>query len=192
MKTSFRYLLFYKPFEVLSQFSREGTKRTLANYFPELQPDIYPVGRLDYDSEGLLILTNDKRLTHQLLDPSQAHPRTYWVQVEGAISQAALDQLRTGVTISVNGQKHRTRPALAQAIPEPVVPERNPPIRYRAAIPTSWVELTLTEGKNRQVRRMTAAVGFPTLRLIRVAIGNLQIGALQPGDWREVRPADLF
>ncbi|RYD53460.1 MAG: pseudouridine synthase [Sphingobacteriales bacterium] len=192
MKTSYRYLLFHKPFEVLSQFSEDGNKRTLAAFFPDLQKDVYPVGRLDYDSEGLLLLTNDKRLTHRLLDPSQVHPRTYWVQVEGVPSEAALKQLRAGVGISINGKKHQTLPAGATLLPEPIVPERNPPIRYRAAIPTSWIELTLTEGKNRQVRRMTAAVGFPTLRLIRVAIGNLQVGTLQPGDWREVAAADLF
>ena len=185
MQPSFRYLLFHKPFQVLSQFSREGGKRTLADFFPQLDKDIYPVGRLDYDSEGLLLLTNDKRLTHLLLDPSQAHPRTYWVQVEGLLTEEALRQLRTGVSLSINGRQHRTLPAQAMTMAAPEVPERNPPIRHRAHIPTSWLALTLTEGKNRQVRRMTAAVGFPTLRLIRAAIGAVQLGNLQPGQWRE-------
>lgn len=187
-----RYLLFYKPFQVLSQFSKEGDKQTLADYFPEIEKDIYPVGRLDYDSEGLLLLTNDKRLTHRLLAPAEAHPRTYWVQVEGAITEDALAQLRTGVTISIDGKKHPTLPAKATALEIPEIPPRNPPIRYRAAIPTSWIALTLTEGKNRQVRRMTAAVGFPTLRLIRAAIGNLKAGNMQPGEWREVAPETIF
>ena len=195
MKTAFRYLLFYKPFQVLSQFSVEGDKRTLADYFSGIAKDVYPVGRLDYDSEGLLLLTNDKRLTHQLLDPSQAHTRTYWVQVEGAVTEKALERLRSGVTISIDGKKHHTLPALATLVEAEKIreiPERNPPIRYRAAIPTSWISLTLTEGKNRQVRRMTAAVGFPTLRLIRVAIGDLEIENMLPGDWREVRPEAIM
>ncbi len=190
--SAYRYLLFYKPFQVLSQFSQESDKQTLADYFPEIGKDIYPVGRLDYDSEGLLLLTNDKRLTHRLLNPAEAHPRTYWVQVEGAVTEAASTQLRRGVTISIDGKKHRTLPAQATLLENPVVPERNPPIRYRAAIPTSWIALTLTEGKNRQVRRMTAAVGFPTLRLIRVAIGGLKAGNMQPGAWREVAAKEIL
>ncbi len=192
MAPAFQYLLFYKPFRVLSQFSPEGDKQTLADYLGDLPKDIYPVGRLDYDSEGLLLLTNDKQLTHRLLDPAEGHPRTYWVQVEGAITEAAMERLQRGVTIAVDGRKHRTRPARAERLGAVEVPERNPPIRFRAAIPTSWIALTLTEGKNRQVRRMTAAVGFPTLRLIRVAIGRLDAGGLEPGQWREVAPGALF
>lgn len=182
-----QYYLFFKPYQVLSQFSPEGDKQTLAHYFTHLPKDVYPVGRLDYDSEGLLLLTNDKALTHQLLEPRFAHPRTYYVQVEGAITTAALQQLSSGVTISINGTKHQTKPCKAKKLAAlPDLPERNPPIRYRKEIPTSWIALTLTEGKNRQVRRITAAVGFPTLRLIRYAIGNINIEGLGPGDFLEM------
>lgn len=177
-----QYYIFYKPYEVLSQFSPEGDKKTLAHYLSHLAKDIYPVGRLDYDSEGLLLLTNDKALTHQLLEPSFAHQRTYYVQVEGNITDDAITQLSKGVIININGKQHKTKPAIAKRIEEPSLPERNPPIRYRKNIPTSWISLTLTEGKNRQVRRMTAAVNFPTLRLVRYSIGKVTIGNMQPGD----------
>ncbi len=144
---------------------------------------MYPVGRLDRDSEGLMLLTSDGVLQHRLTDPRYEHNKTYWAQVEGIPTADALHQLRSGVTI----QEYRTRPAQAALLPaEPNVPPRDPPIRYRASIPTSWIELTLTEGRNRQVRRMTAAVGFPTLRLIRVAIGPLRLDGLAPGEWREL------
>ncbi|MGN6477483.1 MAG: pseudouridine synthase, partial [Flavipsychrobacter sp.] len=146
-----QYYIFYKPYEVLSQFSPEGDKKTLAHYLSHLAKDIYPVGRLDYDSEGLLLLTNDKSLTHQLLEPSFAHQRTYYVQVEGNITDDAVTQLSKGVIININGKQHKTKPAIAKRIEEPSLPERNPPIRYRKNIPTSWISLTLTEGKNRQV-----------------------------------------
>ncbi|MBS1778867.1 MAG: pseudouridine synthase [Bacteroidetes bacterium] len=177
-----QYYIFYKPYEVLSQFSPEGDKKTLAHYLSHLAKDIYPVGRLDYDSEGLLLLTNDKALTHQLLEPSFAHQRTYYVQVEGNITDDALAQLSKGVIININGKQHKTKPAIAKRIEEPSLADRNPPIRYRKNIPTSWISLTLTEGKNRQVRRMTAAVNFPTLRLVRYSIGKVTIGDMQPGD----------
>ncbi len=177
-----QYYIFYKPYEVLSQFSPEGDKKTLAHYLSHLAKDIYPVGRLDYDSEGLLLLTNDKALTHQLLEPSFAHQRTYYVQVEGNITDDALAQLSKGVIININGKQHKTKPAIAKRIEELSLPDRNPPIRYRKNIPTSWISLTLTEGKNRQVRRMTAAVNFPTLRLVRYSIGKVTIGDMQPGD----------
>lgn len=181
-----QYFVFYKPYEVLSQFSPEGDKRTLAHYLSHLSKEIYPVGRLDYDSEGLLILTNDKALTHQLLEPKFAHKRTYLVQVDGDINDEALTQLSKGVTISINGKQYKTKPAVAKKITAPELPERNPPIRYRKNIPTSWISLTLTEGKNRQVRRMTAAVGFPTLRLVRYSIEKLTLDKLEPGDWVEM------
>ncbi|WP_276133101.1 pseudouridine synthase [Polluticoccus soli] len=185
------YYIFYKPFNVLSQFSPEGEKSTLADFFKEIPKDIYPVGRLDYDSEGLLLLTNDKALTHRLLDPKFAHQRTYWVQVEGEVTQQAIEQLSSGVLININGKQHKTKPAIAESIKgEPVVPERTPPIRFRKNIPTSWLSLTLTEGKNRQVRRMTAAVGFPTLRLIRYSIGRITIGELQPGQFKKLEPRE--
>ena len=182
-----RYYLFYKPYQVLSQFSAEGDKRTLADFFKGIPKNVYPVGRLDYDSEGLLLLTDDASLTHRLLDPSFAHPRTYWVQVEGTVTEDALQQLKQGVTINIDGKLYRTKKAVAKVLhDEPHLPERNPPIRYRKNVPTTWISLTLTEGKNRQVRRMTAAVGFPTLRLVRYAIGNIAIEDLQPGTHRYI------
>jgi 23S rRNA pseudouridine2457 synthase len=186
IKAMLRYYIFYKPYEVLSQFSAEGDKKTLAHYLSSLSKDIYPVGRLDYDSEGLLLLTNDKALTHQLLEPKFAHKRTYYVQVDGDITNEAIAQLSNGVTINVNGKLYNTKPTIAEKIDEPVLPERNPPIRYRKNIPTSWLSLTLTEGKNRQVRKMTAAVGFPTLRLVRYSIGMQTIDEMEAGQYREV------
>jgi len=180
---AYTYIWFYKPYQVMSQFSAAGDKATLADFLTDIPGDVYPVGRLDYDSEGLLLLTNDTSVTHRLLHPSFMHQRTYYVQVEGSITPEALQQLRDGVTIHINGQPHHTLPAVATLIPEPELPERNPPIRFRKNIPTSWISLTLTEGKNRQVRRMTAAAGFPTLRLVRYSIGHYTIRGLQPGDY---------
>jgi 23S rRNA pseudouridine2457 synthase len=177
-----RYIIIYKPYGMLSQFSAEGEKSTLAQLgdFPK---DVYPVGRLDSDSEGLLILTNDKTLNQLLLNPRHRHWRTYWAQVDGAITAEAVSNLCKGVDITVDGKTHHTLPAKARALAsEPALPERYPPIRYRKNIPTSWVELSLFEGKNRQVRKMTAAVGFPTLRLVRVSIEGITLGAMQPGD----------
>jgi 23S rRNA pseudouridine2457 synthase len=182
---AFQYIVFYKPYRVLSQFTPEGDKETLANYLPGIAKDIYPVGRLDYDSEGLLLLTNDKQLKHQLTEPKFAHKRTYWVQVDGDITDEAIKKLRAGVTINVDGKLYNTLPAVAhKMLEQPAVPDRNPPIRYRANIPATWLSLTLTEGKNRQVRKMTAAVGFPTLRLIRHSIDKLEIGHMQPGEYK--------
>jgi 23S rRNA pseudouridine2457 synthase len=157
----------------------------LADYVP--LRGIYPVGRLDYDSEGLLLLTDDGPLQHRLADPKFEHPRTYWAQVEGAVTTSALDLLRLGVQI----QGYLARAREAELIAEPSLPERVPPIRRRLHIPTSWIELTLTEGRNRQVRRMTAAAGFPTLRLIRTAFGPLTINGLAPGAWRDLAPHEL-
>lgn len=189
----FRYFIFYKPFQVLSQFSKEDDKKTLADYFSSLHRDVYPVGRLDYDSEGLLLLTNDKKLTHKLLEPRYKHERTYWVQVEGLITEEATTQLENGVTINVNGKPYKTAKAQAKIFKTaPAVPERNPPIRFRKNIPTSWIALTLTEGKNRQVRKMTAAVGFPTLRLIRFSIGRISVDGLEVGASRELTDADVI
>lgn len=174
-------LLFNKPFGVLSQFTPEAGHRALNEFgFPS---GVYAAGRLDHDSEGALLLTDDGKLIKRLLDPKFEHPRTYLVQVDGQITPEALKQLSKGVTI----KGYRTKPCKAEfATPPDDLWERVPPIRYRANIPTSWVRLTLIEGKNRQVRHMTAAVGFPTLRLIRVAIGDLTLDGLQPGEWREV------
>jgi len=182
-----QYFIFYKPFHVLCQFSPEGEKETLSNYLSHLPKNIYPVGRLDFDSEGLLLLTNDKSLTHRLLDPAFAHKRTYWVQVEGDITQQAITQLEKGVEINVDGKRYHTKKAAAEIFTTPpAVPDRNPPIRYRKNVPDSWLSLTLTEGKNRQVRRMTAAVGFPTLRLIRYSIGHLTVDGMNPGSNIEI------
>lgn len=194
-----QYLLFYKPYDVVTQFSpveaapgpapetaaKTLKAKTLKDYIPV--PDVYPVGRLDRDSEGLLLLTSDGPLQHQLTDPRYGHPRTYWVQVERVPDAGALEALRRGVEI----RGYQTRPAEVCLIPEPTLPPRDPPIRVRQQIPTAWLAMTLREGKNRQVRRMTAAVGFPTLRLVRVAIAHLQLQNLQPGDWRALSPEEI-
>jgi len=177
-----QYYLLYKPFQVLSQFTSTDGKLCLKDII-EVEKDVYPVGRLDYDSEGLLLLTNDKKINHQLLHPSFEHKRTYWVQVDGAITQEAIQQLSKGVTISVDGKSYSTKPASVHILPDTIeVPERNPLIRYRKAIPTSWASITLIEGKNRQVRKMFASVGFPVLRLIRAQMGKYGIDKMQPGD----------
>ncbi|WP_139557058.1 pseudouridine synthase [Methylotetracoccus oryzae] len=175
-------ILFNKPFGVLSQFTdRERQRPTLADFIP--LDGVYPAGRLDYDSEGLLLLTDDGGWQAQIADPRFKLPKIYWAQVEGIPDQAALAALAHGVMLS-DGP---TRPARAAAIPppEPLWP-REPPIRYRATIPTSWLRLTVREGRNRQVRRMTAAVGYPTLRLIRYAIGEWTLEGLEPGAWKEI------
>ena len=187
-----QYYIVYKPFQVLSQFTSVEAKRTLKDFFP-VPPDCYPVGRLDFDSEGLLILTNDKTLNHRLLDPRFAHEREYWVQVEGAVPAAALRQLAAGVTITVDGKSYRTRPSIAEVFHSPpAVPDRDPPIRYRSQIPTSWLRLILREGKNRQVRKMTAAVGCPTLRLIRRRIEGLTIEGLAPGEMKTLDERNIY
>ena len=174
-------LLFNKPFGVICQFSRDGLHPTLADYIA--LPDFYPAGRLDTDSEGLLVLTDDGKTQHRITDPRHKLPKTYWVQVEGVADDCALERLRAGVSLN-DGM---TRPAEAQLMDEPAqIWPRDPPIRVRKAIPASWIALTLREGKNRQVRRMTAAVGLPTLRLIRHRIGEWSLDDLMPGQWRRV------
>ena len=161
--------------------------------FFSVPSDIYPVGRLDYDSEGLLLLTNDKSINHRLLDPQFEHEREYWVQVEGSIEDNVLRQLETGVTINVDGQSYKTKASGAILfVQPPSVPERIPPIRVRKNIPTTWIRLILTEGKNRQVRKMTAAVGFPTLRLIRARIQGIALEDLAPGQMRELSRDELY
>lgn len=184
----YRYILFYKPYGVLSQFTdNSGDKRRTLKDYVSVE-SVYPVGRLDWDSEGLLLLTNHAQLQHRLSHPRFQHPRTYWVQVERIPDPDALRQLRTGVIID----HQLTRQALVQMLnTEPQLPPRDPPIRFRKSVPTAWLEMTLTEGRNRQVRRMTAAVGFPTLRLVRVAIAHLRLERLQPGQWRDLTPDEL-
>lgn len=173
--------LFNKPFGVVCQFSAAGGRLTLADYVPER--DIYPAGRLDADSEGLVVLTADGALQHAIADPRMKLPKTYCAQVEGTVNEQALETLQSGVRLS----DYTTAPAGARLIDEPSwLWPRLPPIRFRRAIPTSWIELSLTEGKNRQVRRMTAAVGLPTLRLVRYAIGAWTLAGLAPGSWRKL------
>lgn len=186
------YFLLYKPYLMLTQFSREGDKPTLADLDFRFPKDVYAVGRLDADSEGLLLLTNDKQLNHRLLNPKFRHNRTYCVQVEGALTDEACRQLCAGVTITIDGKPYRTLPADARIISEPVLPDRTPPIRYRASIPTSWLSISLHEGKNRQVRKMTAVVGFPTLRLVRWAIEGLTAERMLPGQVRELSRAEMM
>lgn len=174
-----RLVLFNKPFQVLCQFSDKDGRPVLADYIKV--PGIYPAGRLDHDSEGLLLLTDDGELQARIADPRWKLPKTYWVQVEGAISEEALMVLCQGVMLSDG----LTLPADARRLDPPELWKRDPPIRFRANIPDSWIELTIREGRNRQVRRMTAAVGFPTLRLVRVAIGPWRVDGLAPGEWCE-------
>lgn len=203
---SHRYLLFYKPFNVLCQFTNpDGLNcKTLKDFIDV--PQVYSVGRLDRDSEGLLLLTDHGAMKHRLTHPQFHHPRTYWVQVERCPDEAALQQLRDGVVIKGG---YQTRPAEVRLwASEPDLSPRVPPIRFRKTVPTAWLSLTLTEGRNRQVRRMTAAVGYPTLRLVRVGMGRatseameapaeataaglITLGALQPGKWRDLSAAEV-
>ncbi|MBT2971547.1 MAG: pseudouridine synthase [gamma proteobacterium symbiont of Ctena orbiculata] len=177
-------ILFNKPYGVLSQFSDSEGRRTLADYIA--MKGVYAAGRLDRDSEGLLILTDDGRLQHRLTNPGRKRWKRYWVQVEGSADKDALEQLRQGVQL----KDGMTLPAKVKRIDEPDLWRRDPPVRYRASIPTSWLEIQLCEGRNRQIRRMTAAVGFPTLRLIRVAIDRWRLKNLQPGEWVMVGGAE--
>ena len=184
------YYLVHKPFKVLSQFTDENGNKGLATLF-ELAKDVYPVGRLDLDSEGLLILTNDKSLNNELLNPKKGHKRTYWVEVEGDPDHEALNSLRNGVSINVNGKAYQTQKAVVEII-DPDVVERNPPVNYRKHPVRTWLEISLTEGKNRQVRRMTAKVGHPTLRLIRVAVESLNLDPLKPGEITQISRKALY
>jgi 23S rRNA pseudouridine2457 synthase len=176
-----RTILFHKPYDVLPCFTDPGGRPTLADYIAV--PGVYAAGRLDRDSEGLMILTSDGALAHRITDPKHKFPKVYWVQVERIPDDAALERLRHGVVLSGT----RTRPAeVRRLMPEPTLPERSVPIRVRRTVPTAWLEIVLHEGMNRQVRRMTAAVGHPTLRLVRMAIGPFQLGDLAVGRWRMI------
>ncbi|GAA4828322.1 pseudouridine synthase [Algivirga pacifica] len=187
-----KYYIIYKPFGMLPQFKDEAGRPVLGELY-DFPKDVYPVGRLDMDSEGLLILTNDTKLNHRLLNPKFKHSKKYLVQVDGAVTPQAIQQLEKGVTISVNKKKHHTLPAKAQILDQdPQLPDRDPPVRFRKNIPTSFITLTLTEGKNRQVRKMTAAVGFPTLRLIRINIEKLRLGNMQPGEVMELSRNQVY
>jgi len=178
-----RLLAFNKPMGVLSQFTdaRSPTERPTLSAYIDV-PDVYPAGRLDRDSEGLLLLTDDGRLQARIADPKFKLPKTYLVQVEGVPDEAALGALRKGVML----KDGMTRPAQAEAIDPPELWERDPPVRFRKSVPDSWLRLTISEGRNRQVRRMTAAVGYPTLRLVRWSIGDWSLDGLPPGEWRDV------
>lgn len=178
---------FWKPYRVLTQFTEDAEGRTTLAEFINLK-DVYAAGRLDYDSEGLMLLTDDGRLNHLLTHPKHGHPRTYWAQVEHIPDDHTLDRLRGG---GIPIKNYKTRPTQVRLIDEPDLPPRNPPIRYRKNIPDAWLELTLTEGKKRQVRRMTAAVGHPTLRLVRASIGPLTLDGLREGQWVELTQNEL-
>lgn len=182
----FRYFTLYKPYGVLNQFSDSSGRKTLAD-FCKLPRDVYPVGRLDFDTEGLVLLTNDGRLKNILLDPKNKHPRTYLVQVENVPNNEALEKLCSGVLL----KDYRTLPAEAELLESPPhIPPRDVPIRFRKNIPTAWLKITLHEGKNRQIRRMTAAVGYPTLRLVRISIGPLTLEKMQPGEMHEMSESE--
>ncbi|MHB1942055.1 MAG: pseudouridine synthase [Acidiferrobacteraceae bacterium] len=175
-------LLFNKPYGVLSRFTDPDGRSHLGAYISI--PDVYPAGRLDRDSEGLLLLTDDGRLQQRIANPRHRLVKTYWAQIEGVPDDSAIEQLRRGVPL----RDGMTAPARVRRLPDPGIGPREPPIRFRRQIPTSWIEVGLTEGRNRQVRRMTAAVGFPTLRLMRVSVGPWHINGLPPGQWREADP----
>ncbi len=181
-----RYILFHKPYNVLSQFTPEDGARSLKEF--NLPPDIYAAGRLDKDSEGLLLLTNDGELIEKLLNPKNEKPKTYWVLVERLPSEESFNKLRKGIKI----EDYITRPCQVGLIdPQPQIPPRDPPVRFRKTVQDYWIEITITEGKNRQVRKMTAAIGHPTLRLIRKKMANLELGSLLPGQWREISKEEI-
>ena len=188
-----QYFVIYKPFDMLSQFTREHpSHKTLADLDLVFDKDIYPVGRLDRDSEGLLLLTNDKRLNALLLHPTNKKTKTYLVQVDGQIDHEAIQKLQQGVPIKVNKKIYQTLPCDVRYLEkEPELPDRIPPVRYRKNIPTSWIEIKLNEGKNRQVRKMTAAVGFPTLRLVRSELGPLSIHGMASADIRTLDKSEI-
>ena len=179
----FRTYKIYKPYGVLSQFTKEHKDHQTLADLHDFPKDVYPIGRLDKDSEGLLLLSNDKTLTDRILNPKNKLAKTYWVQVEGQISSGAVSELKSGVSIKIKtGKYHETLPCLVKEIDQPSLPERIPPVRFRQSIPTSWASITITEGKNRQVRKMFAKVGFPVLRLVRYSIGQTTIMGMNSSD----------
>jgi len=184
------YYAFHKPFGVLSQFSDEDGHPGLGRLI-DLPKDVYPIGRLDRDSEGLLLLTNDNRLKHHLLQPENEHSRIYWVQVEGTIKSGEVEKLLQPMDINFKGNVHQCTAKSASILENPEIEIRVPPIRFRKEIPTSWISLEITQGKNRQVRRMTAHIGYPTLRLIRVAFGNVRLEKLKPGELVKLAEQDV-
>jgi 23S rRNA pseudouridine2457 synthase len=189
-----RYFILYKPYLMLSQFSAEaGGKPTLADLNFHFPKDVYPVGRLDAESEGLLLLTSDKKLNNLLLEPTHGHERTYLVQVDGEMTEEACQLLKSGMKIKLADKFHQTLPAEATLIKSPSwLRERVPPVRFRKNIPTSWVRIALIEGKNHQVRKMTAQAGFPTLRLVRESMGNLKANNLIPGTVKEMKREEIY
>jgi 23S rRNA pseudouridine2457 synthase len=194
MDKVFSYYIIFKPYGVLSQFSQTDLQhKTLANLEFSFAKDIYPVGRLDKDSEGLLILTNDSKLNHQLLNPSFAHSRAYAVQVDGQMTDQGIAMLENGIDIKLSKTVYHTLPANARLLPDGLgLPERDPPVRFRKMIPTTWIEVTLTEGKNRQVRKMCAKTGFPVLRLVRTRIENLSLQGMKSGDVKQIEGKQLM
>ena len=181
-----RYILFHKPYGVLSQFTPEDGARTLSEF--NLPKDVYPAGRLDKDSEGLLLLTDDGLLIEKLLNPKNSKPKTYWVLVERVPSEVSLEKMRLGLKI----EDYTTLPCETRLLdPQPDIPPRDPPVRFRKTVQDVWIEIKIVEGKNRQVRKMTAAIGHPTLRLIRKRIANLELGDLALGEWKEIQRSDI-
>lgn len=186
------YFIVYKPYQTLSQFTSALNKKTLADYF-SVPKNVYPVGQLDEDSEGLLILTNDTKLNHRLLNPAFEHEREYWVQVEGEINDNAVTQMQQGLQLTIKNKTEQTKPCIVHVFDKPPqVAERIPPVRYRATIPTSWIKIILKEGMNRQVRKMTAHVGFPTLRLIRYRIEGIELSNMKPSAIIELSQQSIY
>lgn len=189
-KDKSRYFIIHKPYRVLSQFTSEGNNPGLSSIY-DLPKNVYPVGRLDFESEGLLILTNDKSLNNKLLNPAYNHKKIYWVELEGKPSKSEMNKFKMGLTINLKGKKHDTKPAKIQFI-QPDITPRNPPVNEKKHPERSWVEIVLTEGKNRQIRKMTAAIGHPTLRLIRVGIEELRLTPLKSGEITEISKNVLY
>ncbi len=191
MNNQYSYFLVYKPYGMICQFTPEGNKPALSSLH-KFPLDCYPVGRLDTDSEGLLLLTNDKKINQKFSDPKFQHKRSYLVQVDGDISEDAIKKLSAGLEIKIEGKNYRTLPAKVAKIEEPSLPPRIPPVRFRKSIPTSWINITLTEVKNRQVKAMTAAVGFPTLRLVRSQIEKMDLENMKPNDVVEMSGEEIY